>query len=146
MNREIKFRIWVEERRRMFYATTEDMIPSFHRDFDVIYGRPPRNYESFGAGGYIKFMESESLWKNAMQFTGLKDMNGVDIYEGDFIEQNEYFLRIAQRNPELGRTKIFLVSWLESGGWNIQEKSIYPADSLRRVVGNIYENPELLND
>ena len=81
---------------------------------------------------------------NLMQYTGLKDKNGVEIYEGDLIKDS-YTIDPAT---------IFEVVY-HLGGFtvkNIDSKYAQPAsnDYFRafqdkcEVIGNIYENPELL--
>ena len=74
------------------------------------------------------------------QFTGLKDKNGKEIYEGDVIRhrsRNEYG-SIQDVDTE--------VRW-EGTGWNFLGGNgafpIVETDS-GEVIGNIYENPELL--
>ncbi|MCH4489310.1 YopX family protein [Staphylococcus haemolyticus] len=75
---------------------------------------------------------------DAMQSTGLKDMSGVEIYEGDIIK-NSY-------------DEIYTVKWFDAsfyleekynGGFDYHE--LYFEDN-KKVIGNIYENPELLED
>jgi len=74
-----------------------------------------------------------------MQYTGLKDKNGVEIYEGDIIKlyglPNAHF-QVVFKNQYMG-------------GWILMHKknevSLGALDKNKlKVVGNIYENPELL--
>lgn len=78
------------------------------------------------------------------QFTGLTDVNGKDIYEGDIIvsEPTEPILG----SPKIGVVKLSKVSfsWCFVTG-NI-EYNIWKTDKYRtyEVIGNVHENPELL--
>ena len=69
-----------------------------------------------------------------MQCTGLKDKNGKLIYEGD----------IVSGTSAIGRPQQDIVKWQESGfsPWAWFEAGMYLSDL--EIIGNIYENPELL--
>jgi len=80
---------------------------------------------------------------NLMQFTGLKDKNGKEIYEGDIVS---YF------QPYANRTDIHFVKWDNLfAGFGLFEKNnewCKESDWLKIqeivIIGNIHENPELL--
>lgn len=78
-----------------------------------------------------------------MQFTGLYDKNGKEIYEGD----------IVRFHYKTGVYKIGTVVWNDLfGSWDIDcpdfvsYKSLGQYKSVSEVIGNIYENPELLEE
>ena len=71
------------------------------------------------------------------QFTGLHDKNGKEIYEGDILEDT------------LGRKK--LVEYYKDGFWlnaslEGAEWCLRHVNSSSKIIGNLYENPELLTD
>lgn len=123
--REIKFRAWNVDKRKM-HLLNED-------DWDVTrrYGGFPRQEVM----GYEKPKNNEEAGRlELMQSTGLKDKNGKEIYEGDI-------LRIFDKNYEV---KIIQTESRMFVNYGYPDKHNGPAPDWVEVIGNIYENPELL--
>ncbi|PEW95864.1 hypothetical protein CN446_14915 [Bacillus cereus] len=122
--REIKFRAWVL-RDWALDGLMENMM-----DYDV---------ESFHDPLY-EYKQGNII---LMQYTGLKDKNGKGIYEGDIIHM--YSVMPGCDIDEIGIVKFIECAFMfekidRSNGW-----SIFNEATEIEVIGNIYENPELLN-
>ena len=75
-----------------------------------------------------------------MQCTGLKDKNGVLIYEGDILLHNHKYGEYLQ-SPVEWSDSIEDQEGVLYAGFTVDSRCVKDA----MVVGNIYENPELLN-
>lgn len=131
MNREIKFRAW--DGVQMFGAGFNDVF-EFHRN------REGKAY----CIGYANLERAGAHTLRLMQYTGLKDKNGVEIFEGDLITNHGVTNDMKQR--------VFVVVWNSEGARfslhdvraKMKSSLDRPSGSQQEVIGNIHENPELV--
>lgn len=145
MNRKIKFRAWQKYHKQMLDVTNIDFRDGEIYSLTVEYleGTIPR-FVTYGKDYDKLWLDYDCI--NLMQYTGLKDKNGKEIYEGDIVR-----ITLANGNNE----KDYKVFYFEEGA-SFQLKNIrcyYDVDTFWRysnkqieVIGNIYKNPELLDD
>jgi uncharacterized phage protein (TIGR01671 family) len=136
MNREIKFRAWDFRHKKMFgvdalYQNQVDYIDDKLTEFSAF--KPCYGYLS----------RDEVV---VMQFTGLKDKNGKEIYEGDIILSHKEYNSYSGLNSTIYAGNKYQI---KNNGWRfyLEPSSLYRVDMEEiEVIGNIYENPELINE
>ena len=119
--REIKFRAYIK--------TLKWIVPVSRINFDC------ETVEvDLGNGDYSEYDFDEVI---IMQYTGLKDKNGVEIYEGDIarVGLSEFLFEVGF-SQEYVQFKIFAVNGNISASMN--------RDLEYTVIGNIHNNPELM--
>ena len=138
MIRQIKFRAWDYENRTML-----DSVSLSPRIYEAIYG-------------WDKDDAKTSL--DVMQFTGLLDKNGKEIYEGDVIKNERGYLATVvfevddcNRGHELVKGMFDEMVDLDGFFTSLSSFTLKyhtKSDSFRiqhtEIIGNIYENPNLL--
>jgi uncharacterized phage protein (TIGR01671 family) len=129
MQRELKFRIWngvqFVTQSDTYIKTCDGSLWDYYKDF----------------GG--TFTSNERLWSatgTIQQFTGLLDKNGIDIYEGDVLKCKGFDGWFDTVGFYYNVTVKY--NTVESGDSHIAGFAYIPMD--REVIGNIFENSELL--
>jgi uncharacterized phage protein (TIGR01671 family) len=124
MNREIKFRTWDKEKGTMhgagrWFSNVGDLLNAA--------------------------MDDTSQWE-LMQFTGLKDKNGKEIYEGDILGEP----RVGEEHEYIGKVvydddfALFVIE-KQNGGFEYLGRHMLDHRN-HEVIGNIYENSNLLEE
>lgn len=140
--REIKFRAWDKRAKQMYQVKNLGLGKESWLRTATNYGKHPKT-------GYNKFYPSEV---EIMQYTGIKDKNGKEIYEGDILQQIHYKFSNDEYGHKGFKKTIIQVFW-DSKMAGFVFKVIKKTDTempenytepYREVIGNIYDNPELL--
>ena len=121
--RDIKFRVWDNERNAMFNSKSVDIdffegkieITSDTIRYDEVYTDEIKDFE-------------------LMQYVGCKDKNNKEIYEGDIVKTKEHIGQIIYSKG------MFFIDVKEDF-----YLPVYNVSEFMEVIGNIYENPELLD-
>jgi uncharacterized phage protein (TIGR01671 family) len=127
--REIKFRAWHKHFKQM-----SNTIMTLG---DAYFGFPNRTELRY----WLHATDME-----VMQFTGLKDKNGKEIWEGDVIHFNGWdFLIKFGLDESIATTGFFYIRKAKDVETTAECKGGIDFLAGGEVIGNIYENPELLN-
>ena len=118
--------------------------------------------EKWGKGKAIMIKKNTTAWSvledTVGQFTGLKDENGKEIYEGDIIEFSydefigNFDTKVAKGTIEF-TNGTFLIKTFEIEGKKVKDTDneewflLYKVNTCTlKVIGNVYENSELLEE
>ena len=119
-----KFRAWDEQCKKMREVVAIDF---YHGTYSWIFD---------------DYIELEQFWEydtiedvTLMQSTGLKDKNGVEIYEGDLLKT--WIGGYEQASP-------YVVEDMRKLYFELKRDDSYYRIQKTEIIGNIYENPELL--
>ena len=135
MSREIKFRAWLKEEKKMVNVEIIDFSEK-----SIQYLEKNEIIDAYLLR--TKFLEDVELIK----YTGLDDKNGIEIYEGDILKYKFPYDRRLKH--------VSLVKFIETEA-SFGLKDIYgneiplyriTANNYFEVIGNIYENKNLLEE
>ena len=127
--REIKFRAWVKEKKAIFEVVLIDYVTK------------KVTYLLERVGHLLSIRDAKFNDVELMQYTGLKDKNNKEIYEGDILFESfgEKYYKVI----------------FENGGFRAEFNGDFEDHSFDlidvvaqgcEIVGDIYENPELMED
>ena len=125
--RTIKFRAWNKEEKEMYYNAEQTY-----------------DYRCQGKGCFLEnfgsVLKDERL--EVMQYTGLKDKKGKEIYEGDIVKVEKIDWAYIYYDEDRMAWGIKPINEFYFDSPLLSEN----ADLELKVIGNIYENPELLEE
>lgn len=129
MNRELKFKLWLPNIQKMSYAHALDEWRNMQVEQD----------------------NSTFVW---LQYTGLKDTNGVEVYEGDVIKisydtnfaDKPFYIGSVRYGSEQGYPAFDLDPWIDCEMNALSWLNSESDESVKsyEVIGNIYQHPNLL--
>ena len=142
MNRQIKFRGYVKDISKF----GDDVVPHkghfvfgnlIHgKAFSYIVGEMVEANDEYATLEYWQPVDNE----NIDEFTGLKDQNGKDIYENDILKVD---------SKAIAYVDMLCGFWMIEYSDTARESLFYGEDEINEdveVIGNIHENPELLEE
>lgn len=149
MSRAIKFRIWDKKHQRWFQGSTDPKSIALQTDAIDLFG------EIIVFGEILHDQHEDNVWKDdpdikssidvmewleVCQYTGLKDKNGREIYEGDIVEGDMGVFEVEW----YGLVARFMFTPNVDMKWH--PPFVYEQVKEMEVIGNIHENPELVEE
>lgn len=122
MNEHIKFRAWNEEENKMI-----EWCDTFFSDMS----------EVTSWSSYFSYIDMKLL-----RYTGINDINGKEIYEGDIVKHEDLSIGCTVDLNITGQVKMVDGSWCVENG--DKGEFLFTEIGTNEIIGNIYENHELL--
>ncbi|SDH70736.1 phage uncharacterized protein TIGR01671 [Aneurinibacillus thermoaerophilus] len=145
--REFKVRAWDKERKVMVYP--DQIYPKGQYQivlYDICANANGLALQHFDTrtkyehdGDQFSVPDWEDVESCFMQYTGIKDRNGREIYEGDILEYKKLSFR------DDGHERGF-VEYNEYAEWSVNNWLLNRICRRAEVIGNRFENPELLEE
>lgn len=137
-----KFRIWDTETK------------TFLQELAPYYWHVPRSLENFDEEifGEANLHDFSTILNNRgfeiQQWTGLTDSQGVEIYEGDIVEQVSHSVFSTTYEKDGKLIPVYPIGWRFEVKYRRYKMSPFDlsAENDFKVIGNIFQNPELLEN
>ena len=141
MSRVIKFRAWWQKKKKMLHEV--------HDYYDTLgdaeHGNTEEPESSFGC-----ILDNCDKYE-VMQFTGLTDRNGVEVYEGDVVTAHYFYFEGGAEADGTHTGVVTYSEWASFGidaggnhGWLEIGETTHFEEPCIEVIGNKYEHPHLL--
>lgn len=129
MAKEIEIRVWDKLKAKMY---TTDYIAAFDFESKCIWVK-----DNYRGGRWLGLDNS-----NIMQYTGRKDKNGQKIFNGDVLRLEDRLVEIKY-NEHNARFDCYFIKYIDTPDMDFRG---CPAHRwhVYEIIGNIHENPELL--
>ena len=147
--RDIKFRVWDKYKKQMYPISSID-YDIFSQEIRMI----AVGHKNGMCTAYNKNHNSEECDITAlelMQYTGLHDKNGKEIYEGDIVLYRDWEMAYEGGGNDSFINKGMVEYCEDNCCFNVTERQtidisdvLYEGNEDLEVIGNIYDNPELL--
>ncbi|MCP9290016.1 YopX family protein [Gracilimonas sediminicola] len=125
VNRPMDFRVWDDRRKELLHFKLHDTDQGYHIEHGVSIDEMP-----------------------TMQFCGLKDKHGIKIFAGDIVADSEmtYVVKFGEYDDSLLDDLAFgwFMENIEDDVYKAMQFVLYANTDQLEVIGNVYENPELL--
>lgn len=134
--REIKFRAWHKHEERML---------KWNKELKGVIAGGVKTISSFNTdNGWMDTYSYKEV--ELMQYTGLKDKNGKEIYEGDVVQFDDYDITfgLIKWNEKHGRFEVEEYEPYTSTYFETEQFEEWTTIEHFEIIGNAYENPELL--
>lgn len=137
MDREIKFRVWESTSKRM------GMVTEIHFG-DRPFIRADFHGKETGEERLLRSVFGVKKKHTILQFTGVEDENGKEIYDGDIVLNHT---KSIERNGVVKYSDIhhaYIIDYKRKKDKRDNWLFMHGTEHNLEVIGNIYENPELL--
>lgn len=132
--REIKFRAWHKKLQKILEIDSIEM--------DIYKAGKISTLTGYDKDTWINNINIEDI--ELLEYTGIKDVDGVEIYEGDIVEKE--FMEPWIEEKLIGVVEMIEGCWCVVNDKKKVAKNLWSETDVNRIIGNVYENKNLLEE